>query len=114
MTKKRLLLLASLPLTIAVTLGVLAMLPPPRAGFVKANYVRIQEGMTLAEVEEIFGKKATSWRNDSHALWIDDEGYAGILFIDNRVSDHYCQDYGNNCNPTLFQNIRRWLHLPQP
>ena len=110
--KKRLLPIASVPLIIAVTLSGLAMLPPTRGIFVRENYDRIQKGMTLAEVEEIFGKKATSWRNESHALWVDDEGYVGILFIDNRVSDHYCQDYGNNCNPTFFQNIERWFHRP--
>jgi outer membrane protein assembly factor BamE (lipoprotein component of BamABCDE complex) len=57
--KKRLLLIASLPLTIALTLGVLAMLPPP-PGVTKANFDRIQEGMTRAEVEEIFGKPPLS------------------------------------------------------
>ena len=36
-TKKRLLLLATLPLAIAVTLGVLAMLPPS-PGVTKANF----------------------------------------------------------------------------
>ena len=109
MRKRRLLLFASLPLVVVLALGVYAMIPPPQPGFIKANYDRIQEGMTLAEVEEIFGKKATSWRNDSHALWIDDEGYAGMLFIDNRVADRYCHVYGNSCNPTFFQKIRGWL-----
>ena len=50
MTKKRVALLAVLPLTVAVILGALEMLPP-RPGVTKANFDRIQEGMTLAEVE---------------------------------------------------------------
>ena len=57
-TKRSLLLIASLPLTIAVTLGVLAMLPaifPPKPGVTKANFDRIEKGMTMTEVEAIFG-----------------------------------------------------------
>jgi hypothetical protein len=57
MKKKRLALIAVLPLTIAVILGVSAILPP-RAGVTKANFERVQDGMTLAEVEGIFGEKA--------------------------------------------------------
>ena len=54
MTIKRLILLASLPLMIAVALGVLAMLPPG-PGVTKANFDRIEKGMTTAQVKEIFG-----------------------------------------------------------
>ena len=50
MTKKRLLLIACLPLTVAVTLGVLAMLPP-RPGVTKTNFGRMEIGMTRVEVE---------------------------------------------------------------
>jgi hypothetical protein len=57
MPKKRLLLIASFPFTIALTLGVLAMLPPS-PGVTKANFDRIKEGMTKAEVEEILGGPA--------------------------------------------------------
>ena len=57
--KKRLLLIASLPLAIVVTLGVLAQLPP-RPGVTRANFDRIEKGMTLAQVEEIFGKEGKS------------------------------------------------------
>jgi hypothetical protein len=50
MTKKRMALLAVLPVTVAVVLGAVVMLPP-RPGITKANFDRIQEGMTLAEVD---------------------------------------------------------------
>jgi hypothetical protein len=40
MTKKHLLLIASLPVAIAVTFGVVALLPP-RPGVTKANFDRI-------------------------------------------------------------------------
>ena len=59
MTKKRLFLLASLPLVIAVALGVLAMLPPS-PGVTKANFNRIEIGMTIAEVEAILGGPANT------------------------------------------------------
>jgi hypothetical protein len=55
MTKKRLILFAAVPLTFTLTLCVLAMIPP-RPGVTKANFDRIQEGMTLAEVQELFGR----------------------------------------------------------
>jgi hypothetical protein len=55
-TKKRLLLIASMPLAIVVILGVLVMLTT-RSNVTKANYDRIHEGMTRAEVEQIFGGK---------------------------------------------------------
>jgi hypothetical protein len=63
MTKKRLLLIAAVPLAIVVTLaigvtlGVLVMLPP-RPGVTKANFDSIKPGMKKAEVEEIFGREA--------------------------------------------------------
>jgi hypothetical protein len=55
-TKKRLLLIAVPPLSIAVTLGVLAMLPPG-PGVTKANFDRIEKEMTRAEVEQVFGQE---------------------------------------------------------
>src|ERR1017187_4650698 len=57
-TKKRLILIASLPLTIAVTVGVLALLPPS-PGVTKANFDRIQDDMTNADVKQILGGDAT-------------------------------------------------------
>jgi hypothetical protein len=57
-TGKRLILIASVPLVIVVTLGVLALLPPDdRPGVTKANFDRIEKWMTKAQVEEIFGRE---------------------------------------------------------
>jgi hypothetical protein len=56
-TKKRVLLIASLPLAAALVLGVLAMLPA-RPGATKANYDRIEIGMPKVEVERMFGRSA--------------------------------------------------------
>jgi hypothetical protein len=57
MTKKRLALIAVLPLAIAVILSVLAMLLP-RPGVTKANVYRIHGGMARAEVESVFGRSS--------------------------------------------------------
>jgi outer membrane protein assembly factor BamE (lipoprotein component of BamABCDE complex) len=59
MTQKRLALIAAVSLAIAaVMVGVLVMLPPG-PGVTKANFDRIEKGMTKAKVEEIFGLDAT-------------------------------------------------------
>jgi hypothetical protein len=72
-TKKRRALIAILTLTIAVILGVLAMLPP-RPGVTKANFDRIEKGMTLAEVEEIFGEKGFRVKgNAAEFFWYGDD-----------------------------------------
>src|SRR5262245_26165231 len=54
MTKKCVLLSALLVLTIAAICGIITMMPP-RSGVTEANFNRIQIGMNLAEVEELFG-----------------------------------------------------------
>jgi hypothetical protein len=108
-TKKRLLLLASLPLTIAVTIGVLAMLPP-RPVITKGNFDRIQEGMTKAQVEEIFGREGfiSNYSGTDHRIWVaDDRSQAVIFFSDDGVTDKDWED----SNETFLDKIRRVLHL---
>ncbi len=109
MTKKRLLLIASLPLVIVVTLGVLAMLPP-RPGVTKANFDRIEKGMTRAEVEQIFDGKGEMAR--LHAIvegnWgADDGSFAIIEFLEGCVVRKSWHD----SDETILDKIRRWLHL---
>jgi hypothetical protein len=109
MTKKRLLLIASLPLTIAVTVGVLAMLPP-RTGVTAANHDRIENGMTMAEVEEIFGREGfiSNYSGTDHRIWVaDDRSQAVIFFSDDGVTDKDWED----SNETFLDKIRRVLHL---
>lgn len=105
MTKKRLLLLAALPLVIAMTLGVLVMLPP-RPGVTKANFDRIEKGMTKAQVEEIFGGEGqkTEWGR----YWKSDDG-SGAFF---QFRDH-CVVYGEwyDSHETILDKIRRWLDI---
>jgi hypothetical protein len=104
MTKKRMALLAVLPLTIAVILGLLAMMPP-RPGVTKANFDRIRVGMTLAEVEAILGQ---SDLGEWGRLWLASDGsYALIEFWDDGVISKRWFD----SNETILDKIRRWLHL---
>jgi hypothetical protein len=116
MTKKRLLLIASLPLIAAVALGVLAMLPPS-TGVTKANFDRIQGGMTLAEVKEIFGRKADESmryvaygkvKQETERIWAADDGSAAFVeFRDDCVTGKEWAGF----NETFLDKIRRWLHL---
>src|SRR5436190_14192317 len=97
MTKKRLLLIATLPLAIGVTLGVLAMLPPG-TGVTKANFDRINEGMTREDVEAIFGGPSAGLRTDFTTgptikeceCWFRDDGAKGsISFANGHVSEKW-------------------------
>lgn len=120
MTKKRLILIAALPLAIVVTFGILAMLPP-RPGVTKANFDRIQHGMTKMEVEEIFGGKNTGiWADPKkqqvwdvviggQSFWKADDGSEAYIDF---VHDGVTEKTWEPSTETLFHKIRRWLHLP--
>jgi hypothetical protein len=107
MRKKRLILIFSLPLAIAVTLGVLAMLPS-RSKVTKANYDRIQEGMTKAEVEEIFGPQGRLIHGRCSYWGAGDGSGMKIWFENDCVIDMQWID----SNETFLDKFRRWLHLP--
>ncbi len=117
MTKKRLALIAVLPLTVAVILGVLAMLPP-RPGVTTANFDRIRKGMTEDEVRGIFGAKGFELRRFSannenrkkKMRWlVNDWTCADIQFVDGLVVEKSWA--GNDENPGILDEIRRWIHL---
>jgi hypothetical protein len=104
-TKNRLLLLASLPLTIVLAIGVLGMLPP-RPGVTRANFDRIEMGMTEAEVEEIFGGKGK--QEQCGCVWNAYDGSWSTMTF-----DHDCVDTKRwtDSDNTFLHRIRRWLHL---
>ena len=114
-TKKRLILIAAMLLAVfAVTLSILVLLPPS-PGVTKANFDRIEKGMTVAEVEEIFGRGANIVtrdvveKNDRFRAWSEADGSrADIYFMDSFVTDKHWWE----SNETLFDKIRRWTHLP--
>jgi hypothetical protein len=110
-TKKRHLLIASVPLvTIAVILGVLAMLPP-RPGVTTVNYDRIERGMTRAEVEEIFGREGRPFAKDGDTVfldWREDDGSGAVIGF-----SHDCVVFKRwfDSNESYLDKIQRWLHL---
>ena len=111
-TKRRLLLIAFLPLTVAVTVSVLAMLPPS-AGVTKATFDRLQNGMPRAEVEQILGGRGRPFLGDDEAwmLWEADDGsWVTIVFKDDCIADKHWQRWYDS-DKTLLDKLRRWLHL---
>ena len=108
MTKKRLLLLAAVPLIIAVTVGVLAMLPPS-PGVTKANFDRIEKGTTKAEVEMIFGGEGKFWDGQVGGVcWIANDGSVAVVDF---VADYVAKKHWHDSNETILDKFRRWLHL---
>ena len=105
MTKGRLLLIGLFPLAVVVALGVIAMLPPS-PGVTKANFDRIEMGMTKAQVEEIFGEKGVEI-DLGYTVWESHDGRATILFCYDSVNGSGFQSN----NGTILDKIRRCLHL---
>ena len=106
-------MLAALPLVIVVTLGVLAMLPPnTRPGVTKANFDRIEIGMTKIEVEEIFGEKGIIVKvekGEAPCLYWNagDGAEVWIRFSDDCVNG----DMTWSADETFLEKVRSWLHL---
>ena len=112
MKRRYLIVAVSFAAIACLAVGVLAVLPP-RPGVTKANFDRIEIGMTLEEVERIFGRPSdmlagaskddpTVFRNWLVSL---DSG-AAVDFRAERVYAKQWQD-----RSTIFEKIRRWLHL---
>jgi hypothetical protein len=104
-------------------LGVLALLPPC-PGVTKANFDRIQKGMTKGEVEGIFGGKGEIVANGM--VWSAEEG--NFVFNPRRIGCCWSADDGSRAviefsddcvdlkdwrgsNDTMLDKLRRWLHL---
>ena len=116
MTKKRYLAVAGM-LTGIVCLGaIVPALLPPRPGVTKANFDRIQEGMTILEVEEILGERSYAFRlpeNSKQLIawwWKNPETGAGIEFEGDVVAKKNWTDL----TETFAEKLRRWLHLDTP
>ena len=124
--KKRLLAIVAVIVAVMVavvgaSLLTLAMLPAG-PGVTKANFEQINEGMTAAEVEAVFGGagresillgvNAKNGRTerlpaDPHAQsWEGREGFAAIQFNENgRVVDRIWTDAPSS----FWQKLQRWL-----
>jgi hypothetical protein len=108
MTKKRLPLIYVLPLTVAVILGVLAMLPP-RLGVTKANFDRIKVGMNKSEIERVFDGQEDAGNINMWHIWHGPEGSAIITFSDQDIVLSKIWAYAPPEN--WFQRTCCWLHL---
>jgi hypothetical protein len=116
MTRRRLLLIASLPLAVVVVFGVLAMLPA-RPGVTKANFDRIEVGMATTDVENLFGVAGDAIafgnpprpRDQAYSLyWFANDGsVAWVRFADDRTTDKKWEQ----SRETTIGRIRRWLRL---
>lgn len=118
-TIKRFVLIAALPLAVALSLGVLVILPS-RSGVTKANLDRIQVGMTKAEVKNILGGSSNPDHilygvvrsmepTESREIWGNSGIIADIVFDKNmHVKDIAIGSH----EESFFDKIRRWLHLP--
>jgi hypothetical protein len=114
MTKKRWMVLASLLAAgVCLTLAVLALLPP-RPGVTKANFDRIEEGMTLDEINTILGRSPDNVieKNNQGEIWQYWTDYDGEVWIllgnDSTLSDKRWIAYEG----TFLQKVRQWLRLP--
>jgi hypothetical protein len=114
MTRKRRYLISAAVLAacVGIALGVIAMLPP-RPGVTKANFDRIEKGMTRAEVNEVFGQEGWSYsipRLRRFHIWRHQDGaHATLSFHDGRVTSMGWQ----HSTETIPDKLRRWLHLPK-
>jgi hypothetical protein len=109
--KKRLVRFAlAAALCIGVVLVVLALMP--RSQVTRANYDRITVGMTLAEVEELFGQKGgvfhgfANKRATTYYWQADDGALALIDFDDNERVAELAQ--WSDSTETIGDKLRRW------
>lgn len=116
MTRKRRYLLSAAVLAacVCLALGVLAMLPP-RPGVTKANFDRVEVGMTIDEANSVFGGK---WNGDVSSsngrriayIWIGPDGSEAFINVSGEIVTA-----GKDWHPateTFSDKLRRWLHLP--
>ena len=110
MTRRRRILLSAavLAASVCIALGVLSLLPP-RPGVTKANFDRIEVGMTLAEVEAILG--------EPHPVRIDQ----GLQWYGDRI-EIYVEFAGRNTATrkvfagsaeTILDKLLRWLRISE-
>jgi hypothetical protein len=130
--RRRRLLLGVLGAVALVACGLFAWLLLPRPGVTRANYERIQEGMTLPEVEGILGglpgnysrfpdNEASLWALDwadpelslhyfrGREAWVGDELAVAVWFNDQgRVRRKAAFEVPE---PTFLDRLRRLLRL---
>jgi hypothetical protein len=114
MRKRLILTTVTVAAVACVVLGTLAMWPP-RKSVMEAKFDRIENGMTLEEVELVLGRRAdipisnkTGSLMHGSYIWSDDGVEISISFM-NTPFVH--QKSWDDTPKTIPQKIRRWLHL---
>jgi hypothetical protein len=116
--------------TLAIAGGLAVAIPtlqPPQPGITKANFDRIEDGMTKDEVTAIFGREPHSelpLLDSSGGIicggnicrWAGEDGAnAQVIFINDAAKDARCPGarYWNPSTETITDKLRRWLSLPR-
>src|SRR5438552_2519853 len=106
--RKRYLVVAGLFASLASVVFVAALLMSGGPGVTKADFDRIEEGMTLQEVEQILGKPGTyTWGG---FYWHFDDGAGAFVVFDFNGASAGHKTWQDSTESPL-DKIRRWLHL---
>src|SRR5215831_15323613 len=105
---KRYFIVAALFASLASVGFVAALLMSNGPGVTKENFDRIEEGMTLREVEQIFGRPGNyNWGGYS---WQGDDG-ARVFVLFAFEGDSAGRKFWEDSTETPLDKLRRWLHL---
>ena len=107
MQKRRLLAAGTMAGLVGVVLIVVAMLPL-RPGVTKRNFDRVEIGMTMVQVEEIFGGKGQRLPDTPYIGWAAGDLSGAIVTF--RHGGVVAKDWVDNPE-TFLDKIRRWLRL---
>lgn len=80
----------------------------------RANFAKVQEGMTDKEVEQILGKSSGPWPfNDREGIRVDywgrDNTLIVVLFDDDNKVKH--KEFSDAKEETVLEKVRRWLGM---
>lgn len=120
MSRKRYLAVAGMLVILALVGFGVAMMLPLGPGVTKANFDRIEDGMTRADVEAIFGRPSDHTQYfprypdfgiaDVWSIAGDNFGHARIYFVDDHVKGQY-STWIQAEPESLIQKLRGWLNL---
>jgi hypothetical protein len=115
MAKRRFIYAGIFAACVALLLAVLAALSS-RTGVTKANYDRIAEGMTLAEVQKIFGKEGIVFHGFPNETaraycWENADRSLAILFFDDNSKVVEKAKWADSTE-SIVDKIRRLIGWP--
>ena len=116
MKSRRSLLIATLLVVVAMTLGVLEFLPP-RHGITKANFNRIQDGMAFDEVKVIFGgpdsftdPSIEGRERRGELVWVNDDKSGAVICFDEK-GEVFDKSWGDSTED-IREKLCRWIRWP--